>query len=418
LSKAFISWIIGIGLIGLMIAAVWFRCRSLENIPGLNGDEAWYGVWAVEMPRGTPATWQTPTGNPLNPFFIGPLMLLHIWFGPSIVLLRAVAVAGGLLALLINWGLCRWVFDSRMAWISTAVLGVLPIDIAYSRFAWDAGQSLAATLPVAYFALAAIRFPQWQWRLIAAAVICQFIAVLVHPTNIFAVAVILAALTVLWRPSEPGSSIRRLLKHPLVMTAALTLCLLIGIWIIWLSRTPMPYWLDARLRELFNSNDMLNASLFYPRLFNGGTIYRYIAGSHSWFQWPLCFDSEGFAADVLVFWMLILSAGTILWRSWRSAGRMEDGVLIAAWALELAAFLLLAGPRAMAPGQERFAICLIAPTVILLSRALALACSWSSSAGRMALLAAVWVGWSATQAALRHIWFMEDSVDMPNIMAR
>ncbi len=389
-----LSWIMGISLTGLLLAAVWFRCRLLENIPGLNGDEAWYGVKAVEMIRGTWATWRTPTGNPLNPFFIGPLALMHLWFGPSIVLLRAAAVLGGLLALVLNWLLCRWVYDGRTAWISTAVLAVLPIDIVYSRFAWDASQSLAATLPVVYFSLAALRFPQWKGRLIGAAIFCQAIAVIVHPTNIFVAPVIAAGLAVLWTQGDLRLSTRGLSKHPFLAATLITLCLLIVIWIMWMAAgTPMPHRLNVRFRELINSNNMLSALILFPRLFTGGTAYGYIAGSHSWFQWPRAADSGGFAADVLVFWLLMLWAGIMLWRSWKWAGRLEDGVLIAGWALTLAAFLLFAGPGAMAPDYERFAICLIAPTVLILSRALSLACSLSARASRMILLAAALAGW-------------------------
>jgi uncharacterized membrane protein len=372
---------------------MWFRCRSLANIPGLNGDEAWYGVQAVEMLRGTTTSWLTPTGNPLNPFFIGPLILLHWWFEPSIVLLRSVAVAGGLLALVLNWILCRWVYDTRTAWISTAVLAVLPINIAYSRFAWDASQTLAATLAVMYFALAAVRFPQWKVRLLAAAIVCQVIAVLVHPTNIFAATAIAAALAAQWKPGDLVSSIRGSMKHPLVIIAALSICLFIGIWIVWLLCSQMPHLLEVRLRGLLNSNDILNALIFYPRLFVGGTIYRYIAGAHSYFEWPLAFDREGFGVDVPVFWLLILAAGIILWRSWKLASRKEDGVLIAALVLELAGFWLFALSRAMLPGNERFAICLIAPTAIVLCRAFALALPRNPPASRAALLAALLVGW-------------------------
>ena len=156
--------------LGLLSVATWLRCHALGNVPGVNGDEAWYGVRAWWLLHGGPyGGWHTPTGNPLNPLFVGPLALLHLWLPPSIALLRSVAVAGGLAALAINWLLCRWVFDRRTAAISTLLLAVLPINIAYSRFAWDASQSLAATLPVVYLALAAVRFPERFGRWIAAA---------------------------------------------------------------------------------------------------------------------------------------------------------------------------------------------------------------------------------------------------------
>ena len=177
----FITVILGINLVGLLLVSLWFRCRLLENIPGINGDEAWYGVQCVDMLNGTDAAWKTPTGNPLNPFFIGPMLLLHKCFAPSFTLLRSVAVASGIIALLINWAFCRWIFDKQMAWISTAVLALLTTDIAYSRFPWAASQSLAATPPVIYLSLAAVKFPQLNVRLLAIAFIFPFTAVLVLP---------------------------------------------------------------------------------------------------------------------------------------------------------------------------------------------------------------------------------------------
>jgi len=186
--------LVAVNAAALLLVAVWFRCRSLENIPGINGDEAWYGLRALELLSGGQLAWQTPTGNPVNPFFLGPIVLLHACFAPSISLLRSVALASGVLALAVNWLLCRWVFDRRTALISTVVLAILPINIAYSRFAWDASQSLLATLPVLYFSLAAVRFPKRQGWWIAAALAAEAVALAVHPTNLFAAAAPVAAL--------------------------------------------------------------------------------------------------------------------------------------------------------------------------------------------------------------------------------
>ena len=91
----------------------------------------------------------TPTGNLANPFFFGPLVLLQACCRPSIAVLRTVSLASGLLASGQLAALAR-VFDRRTAWVSTLALAVLPINIAYSRIAWDASQSLLATLPVLY----------------------------------------------------------------------------------------------------------------------------------------------------------------------------------------------------------------------------------------------------------------------------
>ena len=59
----------------------------------------------------------------------------------------------------------------------------------------------------------------------------------------------------------------------------------------------------------------------------------------------------------------------------------------------LAAFLLVAGPQALAPGRERFAMCLIAPGVLLLARGAALAWEAASPRWRSVLAAATLLGW-------------------------
>jgi hypothetical protein len=47
--------------------------------------------------------------------------------------------------------------------------------------------------------------------------------------------------------------------------------------------------------------------------------------------------------------------------------------LLAGWTLTLVGFLLVAGPSAMLPGWERYALCLVVPTTLLLARGAVLA---------------------------------------------
>jgi hypothetical protein len=94
-----------------------------------------------------------------------------------------------------------------------------------------------------------------------------------------------------------------------------------------------------------------------------------------------------------VFWAALAAAIGVLWWSWKTTGRTEDRVLVSAWALELLAFLLLAGPRAMAPHYERYAICLVGPTVVVLARGFALGLEGLGERKRLALLAGSLAGW-------------------------
>src|SRR5262249_37814883 len=107
--------------------------------------------------------------------------------------LRSVAVASGLAALVVNYLLCRRAFDMPTAIVSTMLLALLPVNIAYSRFAWDASHSLLATLPVLYLPLLGAR--RADPRLICIpALLAYAAAILVHPTNVFAAPLLVAPL--------------------------------------------------------------------------------------------------------------------------------------------------------------------------------------------------------------------------------
>ncbi len=417
------SSVLSINALALLTAAVFLRFYALGTIPGFNGDEGWYGVRAWEMFRGGAGDWNTPTGNPLNPLFVGPLALLHLWLPPSLWLLRAAALASGIAALAINWLMCRWVFDRRTAAISTVVLAVLPIDIAYSRFAWDACQSLAATLPVVYFSLAAVRFPERFGRWIAAAILAQAVALWVHPTNVFvgaAIAAACAARLLARKPSARGGEFATQLFSGRRYDGLSALLLAVAgsavlAWVLVAGGAKGAVW-EQVARYSGNLRDAARASYLYPQLFTGGTVYRDIAGSRSWI--------EGRGIDVALFWACVLGSAWIIRMSfsrfreqgggeergekseerrakseerkdatYRLRFRRCDAVLLAAWAMTLAAFVVLAGPDALLPGQERFAVCLIGPTVLLVARGGALAWKAAAPKWRLALAFAALAGW-------------------------
>ena len=137
-------------------------------------------------------------------FFFLPLVALHTVLPPSFALLRCVSLVSGLLALAVNWGLCRRTFGARTAMISTLLLAVLPIDIAYSRFAWDASQSLLATVLVMYLPLVWFHKQRGPRSLPLAAIVAFVAAVLVHPTNVFAAPLLVVPIVYERRRSMTG----------------------------------------------------------------------------------------------------------------------------------------------------------------------------------------------------------------------
>src|SRR5262245_12451425 len=256
--------------VALLVAAVWFRVIDLGRLPGLNGDEAWTGVQALRALHGEPTSWRTPTGNPLNVFFWGPEVILHAIFAPSFALLRSVAVASGLAALALNYWLCRRVFDRSTAVVSTLVLAVLPITIAYSRFAWDSCQTPLASVLVIYAALGMVRFSHRSGRRLAAAVVASAAAILVHPTNVFLLPMVAVAG---WM--SLGQRKRRLKK--VVQThwrIWLTAAIAVGLAVSW---AIFPQ-IVAALGRLISPGQFAQFLLDWGRLFSGATVYRYISG--------------------------------------------------------------------------------------------------------------------------------------------
>src|SRR4029078_4352472 len=105
----------------------------------------------------------------------------------------------GLLALLLNLALCARAFGWRMAWLTTFIHAVLPVNIASSRLAWDASQSLLFTLPVIYAGVLAIEQPAKRRHWTAIGVLFLSVSILVHPTNVFAAPFFAVLCAAAWR---------------------------------------------------------------------------------------------------------------------------------------------------------------------------------------------------------------------------
>ena len=341
--------------LALLAVAVWFRIWDLGQVPGVNGDEAWSGVMAERLLHGQCVPLRTPSGNPFNPLFFAPQVLVHRFAEPSIAALRTAALASGLIALLLNFYLCARAFGVRLAWVTTLIHAVLPINIAYSRFAWDASQSLLVTLSVIYAGALAQREPlrrlRWTWiGLFGLAA-----AVIVHPCNLFITPFLLIQLAVAWHEQLAAGW-----RSPALRKLGLPLLAVMGVVITW---PVMP-------RVTANVGSIHNYSAFaqhFCDLFTGATVYEYISGTlatevSSRSAVRIGLESLGITIAGL--------AAFALFKSIRRGKSVVDLWLVTGWAASVAAFFAVAGPSAIAPHFERYAICLVAPTVLLLGRSL------------------------------------------------
>lgn len=358
--------------LGMVLVGAWCRFWRLDHLPGVNGDEAWAGVQAVRLLAGEEISWRTPTGNPLNPFYFLPLVALHALWPASFALLRLPAAASGVAALAANYWLCGRTIDRRTAVVSTLLLAVLPVNIAYSRFGWDASQTLLASVLVIYPAIAAARDPSRRAALLWSA-IALAAALLVHPTNVFLAPFPGVAAAMTWR-----SDIARLARGPwnARRAALLFVALAAAAAIARLGR----HWLMVAGGRLLAPHEAAEFARHYLRLFSGATVYQFIAGSlrpagnasgTALAAGPVSPFSFGLALhDLAAIAAVVLVAGT-WWGMARRGLARSDACLLLGWTLVLLGFFLVAGPRAIAPHYERYAICLVAPGALLAARAAA-----------------------------------------------
>jgi hypothetical protein len=159
----------------LIIAGLLVRVVALDRLPGINGDEAWYGVNVHLLLDGEPVFLRTGVGNVLSPLHSGFLVPLEAVAGPAFVLLRVPSVVWGTLALLLVFPLLARCIGTSAAVISASWLAVSPAAVSQARFGWDPSATLLLSLLVTGLAL------QGRWL----AVLAFMVGLIVHPTNVF-----------------------------------------------------------------------------------------------------------------------------------------------------------------------------------------------------------------------------------------
>jgi hypothetical protein len=344
----------------LIAVSVFFRIWHLANIPGVNGDEAWYGVNCQKLLHHQAVTWVTPNGNSPNPFYYAPLFVLQALLPPSIELLRLTAVVYGILALWVNWALCRRVFGLQTAIATTLLLAVLPEDIAQSRLGWDPSQSLPVDAIVFYLALMMLKAERRPGGYLIACVIALSAAIVIHPSNIFMALFVVVAIAMRWRaaardwldPRVPG--MKWLVGYLGLLSAVAGV--LAWKW----------DWISAGLQSTLQTNSAQVFPLFYLRLFDGITVFRYVAGSLQPDQATLPLIWTITIATGVVFAPVVWAAMRSLIPSWSIAG--EDRLVFVGWLTVFAAFLVIGGAGSLSPGNERYGIVLILPGVVALVR--------------------------------------------------
>jgi hypothetical protein len=344
----------------LLGTAVWFRLLRLGSVPGLSGDEGWWGVQALAWLSGRPYEPRTTSGNPIDLFFLVPVALLHATGSPSFALLRLVPALANVLALVVGFFFVRRLFDETTAWIHTGALAVLPTAIAHSRICQDPSQSVFWTSLVVYLALLGAKERTAAWRWLAGALVLFPVALWTHPTNVFVAPFLLLPIVAALGPRVPDSRRARI-----GLAIATAFALGAGLVVAWLAfaGAARAYpsldrpWLSLTAARLVDGSQWLEFAANNVRLLNGITVYHYFSGAR---PWALPYDAGVVLAALLVLGGFVVAAA-------RRRSPLDAG-LIAGCAGTWLLFYAFAGPQSLRPHAERWGLCLLVPASLALAR--------------------------------------------------
>ena len=320
------------------------RFYELDRVPGVQGDEAWYGVQALDLLHGRGGELRTPTGNVPGLLHGGALVLLHSLFPPSLWLLRLPALISSLAAMAGAYAIGRRFFGPVAGMTALVLMACLPINLAYARFGWDPSQLPLLILLATYCALAG--------RRLLAALLFAF-AISNHPSAVFAGPFLLLAYLGVQRDRLP-------LREALFRTALLAAVLAAAILLALMLSAGAGSYLDASksLVRLLDPFLWGQFGMGFARLLSGDTIYRYVVGEG--------YGGTGPWIDLATVLVLVatLVAGLVLAIrkfDWTVAG------LVAGWVASLAGLYIVAGLWTLQPGLERFGFALVPVTVLAIA---------------------------------------------------
>ncbi len=331
--------------LSIFVAALIFRFWGLENIPGINADEADYGVRVLDLLSGTAGiSLRTNTGNILNPFYTGILFILQPFLPTSFWVLRLPALITGIALIPTSYLLVRNLYGHRTALTVALLTACLPVNLAYSRFGWDTSQTTFACLLILYLAMTR----KWIWLSIAG-----FASFLIHPTNIFLIPAAVAPLLSNLMASERKTSGKiHLVIILITFSTACALALLVINPDIFRAAAIL---LPQALENLFNIRGWLRFFFNCIQLLTGTTTFRYICGSG--YGSVQLFTDGLFAALFLA----LLARG---WMTLRASKKRREMSFIIGLFLSMSLFYLVTGNFAIEQPYERYALFLVMPALL------------------------------------------------------
>ena len=328
----------------IVAAAIFLRGYEIGRLPGMHGDEAWYGLQARRLLSGEAVEWRTPTGNVPGMLHLGSLTLLHAVLPPSLLVLRLPALISSIAALALAYLTGRRFFGPTAGMTAVVLIACLPIAIAYARLGWDPSHAPLLILAAAYAAFA-------RRKLLCA--LLYALAVTNHPSAVFAAPFLTLGFLGFDRDRHGW---RLAATNAAQLAALLFLAILLGIA---LSPGATHYVsILGGLRRLIDLDGWAHFALMFCRLLSGDTIYAYAVG-----------EGLGAArrwADLAVGFALASALGAGLFWLWRRADWPMAGT-IAGWLASLILLYLAAGPWVLEPELERFSFPMVPITALALA---------------------------------------------------
>ncbi|HEX4567075.1 MAG TPA: hypothetical protein VH138_10625 [Vicinamibacterales bacterium] len=359
----------------LIALAVWLRLWHLGWMPGIDGDEGWWGVQALRWLHGQPYEARTTNGNPIDVFLLVPLGLAHAVWAPSFTLLRAVPAVLNLIALPIGFLLVRWLYGSTTAWIQTVATAVLPTAIAHSRLCQDPSQSIPWTVIVVGLSLLSVRERSRAWLYGIAACVTFVVAVRTHPTNVFVAPFVALSVMTALEAGLPATRRGRAVAIVILLVAvAVPLRFVLPQVQSFVRSNELlnKPWLSIAAGHLAHPSSWFEFLVNYGRLFDGVVVYHYLSDPH-----VVSVASDlGFAIAAPA---IVCGFGLALRGARTSPRSRVDGALAIGWLSSAFLFFAFAGPEALRPNFERWGLCLIAPGTFVIARGIS---GWIDAAPR------------------------------------
>jgi hypothetical protein len=373
-------------IVALFGTAICFRLLHLSSMPGVSGDEGWWGAQANAWLSGRPYEAHTTSGNPIDLFFLVPVALVHELASPSFFVLRAVPALVNLLALPVAFWFVRRLYGATTAWIHTVALAILPTAIAHSRICQDPSQTIFWTGIVIYLSLLGLKERSRTWVYLGTALVVFPIALWTHPTNVFIAPFLALPCVGAARHMLPASRAGRAIL--IVVTTSLVA---IGLFAAGFALPHLAAsheyldqpWLSIASARMADGTQWLEFAANNVRLFNGVTIYHYFSGAR-----PATFPHDaGFVVVAgAAFWGFLLTSA--------ARHRALDYGLIFACVTMWIGFYAFAGPQALRPHADRWGLCLIVPAILVLARGLAGWIEWRPRTRWLTIAAATLVATS------------------------